>query len=146
MTDLSKSEKIPSEKRFFNISTLWIPYFRQIIKILYILRIPHEIITLTSIAFGLLSSWYFYQGQLILGAITFHLKDLFDACDGAIARMTGRGHLIGRYLDSLGDFAVIHAVIIAISWRAVNMGDSTMIYWGGASLLSLFIQCSFFNY
>jgi len=146
MSDLEKSEKLPPHHRYFNISTLWIPYFRQAVRFFYYLRIPHEIITLLSIAFGFLSAWLFLNDRLIAGAIAFHLKDIFDASDGAIARLTGREHLIGRYLDSVGDFIVIHAVIIAIVIRSLEGGRMEYLYWGIAALLSLFIQCSFFNF
>jgi len=146
MSDLEKAEKLPPEHRYFNISTLWIPYYRLVIRIFYILRFPHEIITMLSILSGFISAWLFYNDRLIAGAIAFHLKDLFDASDGAMARLTGRGHLIGRYLDSIGDFFVIHAVIIAIIIRSAQSGHTEYIYWGIAALLSLFIQCSFFNF
>ncbi len=146
MNDLEKAEKLPPEHRYFNISTLWIPYFRVAIKIFYTLRIPHEIITLLSIFSGLFSALMLYNGHLIIGAVAFHFKDLFDASDGAVARLTGRGHLIGRYLDSVGDFLVIHAVIIAIIARTAEHGQEVFILWGVAALISLFIQCSFFNF
>jgi phosphatidylglycerophosphate synthase len=146
MNDLEKSEKLPPEHRYFNVSTLWIPYFRIAIRIFYKLRIPHELITLLSILSGLISAWLLLYSHLILAAVAFHLKDLFDASDGAVARLTGRGHLIGRYLDSVGDFLVINAVIIAIIIRAAKNGGTEYIAWGIFALLSLFIQCSLFNF
>ncbi len=146
MSDLGKAEKLPRDIRYFNISTLWIPYYRLVIKLLYKLKIPHEAVTLLSIFSGFVSAILFFQGNTVPAVIVLHLKDVLDASDGAIARLTGRGHLLGRYLDSVGDFLVIIAVIISIIMRPESSGDLSLIFWGIAALTSLFLQCSFFNY
>jgi len=146
MLDLEKSEKLPPEKRYFNISVIWIFYFRLVIRLLYRWRVPHEAITLLSIIFGLIAAYFFYVGSFFLGAAAIHLKDIFDACDGAIARLTGKGHLIGRYLDSLGDFLTLTLTILAIALYAWNRGQSIYLLWGMVAIVSTFIQCSFFNY
>lgn len=144
--DIEQSKKFDSEQRYFNISIIWIFYFRAVLRLLYRLRVPHEAVTLLAIAIGLLAAYLFYGGYLIAAAIAIHFKDIFDACDGALARLTGRGHLIGRYLDSVGDFLSLTAVLAAITVRAAISGSDIYILWGIAAWLSLFIQCSFFNY
>lgn len=146
MVDLEKSEKLPPEHRYFNISVIWILYFRWVLRLLYILRVPHEVVTFLSIGLGLLSAYCFYWGHLITAAVALHFKDVFDACDGALARLTGRGHLIGRYLDSLGDFVVLTLVLGAVALRAAETNSSLYYLWGAAAILSTFIQCSFFNF
>lgn len=146
MIDLERAEKLPADKRYFNISILWIFYRRAVLRILYWLRIPHELVTLASITFGLISALQFYQGSLISAAVLLHFKDVFDSCDGALARLTGRGHLIGRYLDSLGDFLVLTAVVVGIAARAYVADEQQHLFWGIAAILSIFIQCSFFNF
>jgi len=146
MIDFEKSEKLPRERRYFNISIIWIFYFRLVIRLLYHLKIPHELVTLLSIGLGLYSAGLFYEGRFLPAALTLHLKDIFDASDGALARLTGRGHLIGRYLDSLGDFFALTAVMTAISLYAFNTGNAIYLIWGGLAIFSTFIQCSFFNY
>ncbi len=146
MIDFEKSEKLPHDRRYFNISIIWIFYFRYVIRVLYWLRVPHELITLVSIFFGIGAAGLFYNGFLIAAAIALHLKDIFDACDGAIARLTGRGHLIGRYLDSLGDFLSLTLVMLAIAIQASNNGSNIFKFWGIIAIFSTFIQCSFFNY
>lgn len=146
MIDLEKSEKLPRDRRYFNISIIWIFYFRTVIRLLYWLRIPHEAITLLSIFFGISAAYLFYTGSLIAAAVALHLKDLFDACDGAIARLTGRGHLIGRYLDSLGDFLSLTLVMLAIGLRASNNDGDIYMIWAVIAVISTFLQCSFFNY
>jgi len=146
MIDWSKSEKLPPEKRYFNISVIWIFYFRQVIKLFYHLRIPHEIVTVLSIIFGLAAAWFFYDGALIVAVLLLHFKDVFDAADGALARLTGRGHLIGRYLDSLGDFLALTAVMGAVAVAGWHQGEPVYLFWGILAIFSTFIQCSFFNY
>jgi len=146
MDEIEQSRKFAPEQRYFNISVLWIFYFRSVLRLLYRLRIPHEAVTLLAIAIGLVAAYLFYGGYLIAAAVVLHFKDIFDACDGALARMTGRGHLIGRYLDSVGDFVTLTAVLAAITVRTVMYGSDIYILWGFLGWLSLFIQCSFFNY
>jgi phosphatidylglycerophosphate synthase len=146
MIDLERAHKIPASKRYFNISVIWIFYRSFVLRLMYWLRVPHELVTLASIGSGLLSALMFYQGKLIPAAILLHFKDVFDACDGSLARLTGRGHLIGRYLDSLGDFLVLTSVVFAIGLHAYSLGQQHCLAWGVAALFSIFIQCSFFNF
>jgi phosphatidylserine synthase len=146
MVDLEKSEKLPPNRRYFNISILWIFYFRHVIRLLYRLRIPHEAVTATSILFGIYSAYLFFNGMLLQAAVALHLKDVFDASDGALARLTGRGHLIGRYLDSLGDFLALTLVMAGIAVHSSQGGQDIYLFWGTLAILSTFIQCSFFNY
>ena len=146
MIDLEKAEKLPPEYRYCNISVFWIFYYRWILKLLYVLRIPHEIVTLLSIASGLLAAYLIYERQFIMAAIALHLKDIFDACDGALARLTGRGHLFGRYLDSLGDFVALTVVMLAIGLSASPNMLITYVSWAIIAIVSTFIQCSYFNY
>jgi len=144
--DWEKAEKLPPEHRYLNLSVLWIFYYRAVVRILDRLRVPHEVVTIFSIACGVVAAILFYDSRYILAAIALHFKDIFDACDGSLARLTGRGHLIGRYLDSVGDFFSLTLVIIAISLAASRSGSDTYMLWGVAAILSTFIQCSFFNY
>lgn len=146
MVDWEKAEKLPTAHRYVNISVFWIFYFRSVIKILYRLRVPHELVTALSIVCGVLAAMMYYDSRYVLAAIALHFKDIFDACDGSLARLTGRGHLIGRYLDSVGDFFTITLVVMAIALSAGQPGSHTYVFWGVAAVLSIFIQCSFFNY
>lgn len=146
MVDWEKAGKLPPEQRYFNISVLWIFYYRSVLKLLYYLRVPHEAVTFLSIACGVTSAALFYSRKFVLAAIALHLKDVFDACDGALARLTGRGHLIGRYLDSVGDFFSLTLVVIAIALSGEHLHYFTTWIIAVATILSLFIQCSFFNF
>jgi len=143
--------KLPRDARYVNISVFWIPYFPLLVRVLYALRVPHEIVTLGSIASGLVAGWVIWTGQsygsLIVAAILVHLKDLFDACDGSLARLTGTGHRVGRFLDTIGDGIVFTAWIAAVALRVIDAGADPLVTLivAAATWLSLFLQCSYFN-
>jgi phosphatidylglycerophosphate synthase len=144
--------KLPAERRYFNISVLWIFYYELVIHALYRLRVRHEVATLASIGSGLAAAYMIVEARTVSGfllaALLVHAKDLFDACDGAIARLTGTGHRFGRFLDTIGDGIVFTAWIAAGAYRGFEAGISlpVTLFLGVAAWLSLFLQCSYFNY
>ncbi|MBD3234725.1 MAG: hypothetical protein GF315_13450 [candidate division Zixibacteria bacterium] len=142
-----KYDKLRGEDRYLNISALFIFYFPFVLRILYRLRIPHEVVTVTHIALGIFAAVNIWHNQLVTAAILFHFKDIFDACDGALARLTGRGHRIGRFLDTLGDFVSISAVFGVVAYREFAVtGHLFWLILGSMTILSVFIQCSYFNF
>jgi phosphatidylglycerophosphate synthase len=144
--------KIPSGYRYLNISTLWIPYYRLVIQAFYRLHIRHEVATALSIACGLAAAWLIAglpaSGAFVAAAVLVHLKDLFDATDGAVARMTGTGHRLGRFLDTVGDGVTFTAWIAAsaVVMAATGTGPVAASAWAVAGWLCLFLQCSYFNF
>ncbi len=142
-----KFDKLRGKDRYLNISALFIFYFPIVLRILYRFRIPHEVVTVAHIALGLSAAVNIWLNQLFAAAILFHFKDVFDACDGALARLTGRGHRIGRFLDTLGDFLSISAVFGVAAYRELAVtGDVYWLVLGLMTILSVFLQCSYFNY
>ncbi len=101
MVTQSLGHKLPPAYRYLNISTLWIPYYRLVIRAFYRLHIRHEVATALSIGCGLAAAWLIVglpaSGGFVAAAVLVHLKDVFDATDGAVARMTGTGHRFGRF-------------------------------------------------
>lgn len=141
------AEKFSPKDTYTNISVLWIFYYRYVLRILYVVHIPHEVVTLTSIACGGIAAWSIGVDKLWMAAVFLHAKDVFDACDGALSRLTNRSHQIGRFMDSLGDCAVISAVTAVIAYTAwPARHHSYALFWFLASELSIFLQCSYFNY
>jgi len=144
--------KLPREARHFNVSVLWIAYYPHLTRLLYALRIRHEVVTLISLACGLLAAAILMSktttAALILCAVLVHLKDVFDACDGSLARLTGTGHRIGRFLDTIGDGVVFTALVASVAWYGIERGGPVAgtLIWAGMTWLSLFLQCSYFNY
>jgi phosphatidylglycerophosphate synthase len=140
-------EKFAPEDRYFNVSVLWIFYYRRVLRALYRLRVPHEVVTVLSLACGLAAAWLIGHGRFVPGAVLLHFKDVFDACDGALARMTERAHRIGRFMDSVFDFIALTAVVLAIAFgtrQEAAARESLLL--GAVAALSLFLQCSYFNY
>lgn len=144
--------KIPIGYRYPNISTFWIPYYRLVIQLFYRLRIRHEVATALSIGCGLAAAWLIVRlpatGSFVAAAVLVHLKDVFDATDGAVARMTGTGHRFGRFLDTVGDGVTFSSWIVACGTIMVARGTSVWAAaaWVIAGWLCLFLQCSYFNF
>jgi len=78
-----------------------------VIRLFYRAGIRHEVVTFLSFACGIGATFLIITAESLSGfvvaALLVHLKDVFDACDGALARLTGTGHRIGRFLDTIGD-------------------------------------------
>lgn len=150
--DFDSIHKLPRGWRYFNISVLWIFYYEWVIRFLYRIRLRHEVVTVLSILSGLAGAWAIVRadspGTFAVAALLVHVKDVFDACDGALARLTGTGHRLGRFLDTIGDGVVFTAWIAACCLRAAGEGMAApvAVVWGVAAWLSLFLQCSYFNF
>jgi phosphatidylglycerophosphate synthase len=144
--------KIPPGYRYLNISTLWIPYYRLVIRAFYRLHIRHEVATALSIGCGLAAAWVIAglpaSGAFVAAAVLVHLKDVFDATDGAVARITGTGHRFGRFLDTVGDGVTFTSWIAASAVVMVATGTRPQVAsaWAVAGWLCLFLQCSYFNF
>jgi phosphatidylglycerophosphate synthase len=147
--DFEKAFKLPRSARYFNVSVLWIFYYTHVIRALYHIKIRHEAVTLISFFFGvaagimILKKGYF---ALVTAALFIHLKDLFDACDGSLARLRGQTNRIARFLDSLCDFLSITWMIAALALRLFPSHGSDVFILAALTWVSLFLQCSYFNY
>lgn len=150
--DFESIHKIPAGHRYFNISTKWIAYYPWVIRVLYRLRVRHEAVTGLSIASGLIAAALIASlpesGLFLAAVLAVHLKDVFDASDGALARITGTGHRLGRFMDTIGDGVVFTLWIAACAMVMAEAGTHAAVAAGWAVLawLSLFIQCSWFNF
>ena len=84
---------------------------------------------------------------MTVSAVFLHFKDVFDACDGSLARLTDKTSRLGRFLDSLGDMFILTVLIAVITYKAYdNSGNNLYIILGVITWFSLFLQCSYFNY
>ena len=150
--DFDAIHKLPRSWRYFNISVIWIFYYESVVRVFYRMRVRHEVVTFLSIGCGLIAAWMIVSAdsliEFLLVAVLVHLKDLFDACDGALARMTGTGHRLGRFLDTIGDGVVFTAWIAVCAFRGITEGVAPLaaIRWATVTWLSLFLQCSYFNF
>jgi phosphatidylglycerophosphate synthase len=144
--------KLPRAARYFNISVLWIAYYPHVVRLLHALHIRHEVVTVLSLLCGLVAAIILApaisMAAMLGAALLVHLKDVFDACDGSLARLTGTGHRIGRFLDTIGDGIVFTALIIAVAHNSIGGGEpiAKSVLWAVAAWFSLFLQCSYFNF
>lgn len=150
--DFDRIYKVPPGHRYFNISTKWIFYFPWIIRAFYRVGIRHEVATALSIASGLAGAWLIASlpesGRFLAAALAVHLKDVFDATDGALARLTGTGHRLGRFVDTVGDGIVFTSWIAACAYVMIKTGAPVIpvAMLAGVTWVSLFLQCSWFNF
>lgn len=147
--DIEKAFKLPRERRYFNISVLWIFYYTRIVRLLYRLNVRHEAVTLMSLMFGIVAGLFLLRPgyhNLLLSALFVHLKDIFDASDGSLARMKGQTNRIARFLDSLCDFVAITWLLAAIAIRTYPHVGPAVAATGAAAWISIFLQCSYFNF
>lgn len=145
--DWSKAFKFKGEDKYFNLSVLWIFYYPYAIRLFYYLRVNPLFVLSLAIILGLASSAFLWYDKLIIAAILLHLRDICDASDGSLARLRGMTSRLGRFMDSLGDMLVLTILIAVITIKAYAVSDSSLyIILGILTWLSLFIQCSYFNY
>lgn len=147
--DMERAFKLPKERRYFNISVLWIFYYTRVIRLLYRINIRHEAVTLLSLASGIAAGIFLLRpgySNLVLFALFAHLKDVFDASDGSLARMKGQTNRIARFLDSLCDFVAISWLLAALAIRLYPQFGPAVIPVACAAWISIFLQCSYFNF
>ena len=109
-----------------------------IVRALYRTPVTPNQLTLAATASGLAAAALYWEGTPLLTALAglcLTGKDLLDSADGQLARAKGLFSRAGRFLDSIGDFAVNLAVFSAIAAAMVRSGSGP-----GAPLLCL---CAF---
>ncbi len=62
-------------------------------------KIHPNVITILSFPFAILAGFYFFNNQLIYGAIFFLISYILDTADGALARLTNTESRFGQRLD-----------------------------------------------
>ncbi len=148
---LEKMNKLPADRRFFDINDLWYFPKRWAVQFFYPLPISANQITFLALIMGLISAGiYFWGGNtaLIWGAIFLYLKSFLDNVDGNLARVREEESRLGRFLDSFSDFVVAVLVYAAVTWNLSLLSLQPGYYWalGGMALLSTLIQCSYWVY
>ncbi len=114
------------------------PVAGLLVRALYRTPVTPNQVTLAATASGLAAAALYWQGRpllTVLAGLCLTGKDLLDSADGQLARAKGLFSRRGRFLDSIGDFAVNLAVFAAIAVAMVRSGRGA-----GAPLLCL---CAF---
>ena len=140
-----KSEEYYSDE-LINIYLLR-PIAAAIVWLLYPSRITPNHVTLIAILFGMASAYAFSLSTTasidVAGALIV-LKDILDDADGQLARAKELYSRRGRFLDSVGDFAVNLAVFSAITWSVYRVHSNRLtIILGALSLLGITLRVSY---
>ena len=94
---------------------LFRPIAFVIIKTLYSFPLTPNHFSFMSFVFGMISSFYFYNGHFTIGALFFFLFAILDCCDGMQARMKKNGSEFGRFIDGFVDYTVNIAAYICLA-------------------------------
>lgn len=133
--------KLSKEDKFVDFSDYGRPLATFIAT--HLSRIKINAIQVTSLFFvaGILCAYFIYTRQLVWAAVFLMIKNILDAVDGEIARITNHPSLIGRYLDSIFDFIINALIFVTILF--VDAGSVTIFV---LAFLGIEFQCSIYNY
>ncbi|WP_343046149.1 CDP-alcohol phosphatidyltransferase family protein [Nonomuraea typhae] len=76
---------------------------------------PNQV-TWAAFVLGLGSAACFLMGELVAGAVLYHLSFVLDCVDGKIARLKGTGTVFGGWLDYVFDRIRVLACAVALMW------------------------------
>lgn len=62
-------------------------------------KVHPNVVTVFSLLFATIAAFFFFNNQLIYGAIFFFISYVFDTADGALARLTNTQSELGKKLD-----------------------------------------------
>jgi len=86
-----------------------------LVKAIYNTRIAPNHLTLTAIAMGIISGFFFALGDPVTGAFFFLVFNILDCSDGQLARLKRNGTPMGKIIDGLADYTATTAVFIGIA-------------------------------
>jgi phosphatidylglycerophosphate synthase len=149
MYDYKKTLKSSLSDELINTYLLR-PIAGFIVWVLYPTSITPNQVTIASTIAGLIAAWFYFQNQAPATAIAgllITLKDVLDSADGQLARAKQQYSRIGRFLDSIGDFAVNLAVFGAIGWVLfASTGNAWMIVLAVLGLVGITLRVSYHVY
>jgi phosphatidylglycerophosphate synthase len=97
------------------------------VRIIYITPLTPNHVTISAIVAGAIAaSLYVLNSPLatMYAGLSLTLKDVLDSADGQLARAKQMYSRAGRFLDSVGDFAVNLLVFTAITWALTTSSRS----------------------
>jgi hypothetical protein len=118
-----------------------------IVKVLYPTSTTPNQVTIAAIIVGVCAALFYTIGDYpttIAAGILVTLKDLLDSADGQLARAKELYSRRGRFIDSIGDFAVDVLIFVAISFALFRAEFSPyVIFLGIAGLLGITLRVSY---
>lgn len=123
------------------------PIASVIVWILYPTSITPNMLTVAAIVAGFAAAGYYWcgtAGASVAAGLLITIKDVLDDADGQLARAKDLYSRRGRFLDSIGDFAVNVAVFFAISYSVFQIyRDPVAFLLGFISLAGITLRVSY---
>jgi len=95
------------------------PLSRRLTRLLALLPLSANLITVLSLTVGLAAALCFAAGDYrrsVIGALLLQVSAVLDCCDGELARLRFEESALGHWLDIIGDTLVHLAVFVGIAW------------------------------
>lgn len=109
-------------------------------------RIKSIQITCLGFLAGLFSAWYFFQGDLILGAFLFMLAVTLDWTDGKMVRIIKKqGSAVGMFLDGSLDQFFLYLNIFALTFGQFRITNQSDFLLFGAGIVLLWFTIYLFG-
>ncbi len=123
------------------------PVAALIVWLLYPTRISPNQVTVVALAFGLAAAPFYLSNTtagVAVAGLLVTAKDVFDDADGQLARAKEMYSRRGRFLDSIGDFAVDLAVFSAINLAVFHTHPGlTTLVLGFIALVGITLRVSY---
>lgn len=131
---------------------IWVlrPIAAAVVWLVYPTPVTPNVVTVAAILTGFASAWCYWlhsPGSILAGGVLIVLKDILDDADGQLARAKQLYSRRGRFLDSIGDFAVDLAVFTAITHAVYRIhADVGTILLGALAFLGTTLRVSYHVY
>ena len=139
--------KVHAGDKFLDLSDYGRPVARRLVQALMNTPITPVQITLSYTVVGFIAAGLFGVGGYVNGVVAGILllvKSTLDAADGSLARARERPSRVGRFLDSICDYAVNAAVFFGLAVNGgLTIGKAAVAV---IALESATWQCSAFSY
>jgi CDP-diacylglycerol--glycerol-3-phosphate 3-phosphatidyltransferase len=86
-------------------------------------RLTPNAISMTGLVLNLAAAGVILGRHVVLGALAFIIGSIMDTLAGRYSRMSGKGSLVGAFLDSTLDRVEEGVVIAAIAWHLADSGS-----------------------
>ena len=124
-----RSLKMPEAEEIFDL-LFYRPVAFLLVKVLILLPITPNQVTMLSLIAGCVAAWYFSVATgtaLILAAVWYAVANILDCSDGQLARLQKSGTPLGRLVDGVADYISSLAIFAGIG---IGLSASWDNVWG----------------